>query len=530
VSLRGKLVLLISGLGAALVVLAFALVHHVFTDYVIRVAQGDVAAARGLLGQAVDKSLEGYALQARVIADETLLKEALVKGAPDLAYTYADAARDRTSAQYLVVLRADGRVLADIRQQYAVGAPFPISVQGAAERGFLSLDGALVSAAVVPVKLGDRVLGSMLLGDRVTPESLGEVEKSSRSGITVLLGEGTAPISTLGAGEAAEVGRVGCSARRDEVRRIDLGGTPHLLALEPLADIRGKELGCIAVTRSLAGPFAEIHRLQRWLLVSGAVITALAIVAGWLASGRVVQQLAGASMQLASAAAQIYASAQQQEAAGAHQAAGVEEVNRTVVSLLESASHIAGSAHGVLANAERTRETTLSMHKQLAALNGHTDRIAELLEVIREIATRSDLLALNASMEAARAGDAGRAFGVVAGEMRRLAERATDTVQSVKSLLADVRTSGGATRLAADESRALAEGTTESARAITSVTEQQRAATEQVLESTRHIGAVLSESVAAAADARASAGLLKGEADRLAEVVGESRLDRRAPG
>jgi hypothetical protein len=78
---------------------------------------------------------------------------------------------------------------------------------------------------------------------------------------------------------------------------------------------------------------------------------------------------------------------------------------------------------------------------------------------------------------------------------------------------------------ATNEGRELAESTTESARQITRVTEEQRTATEQMLVSMQGISTVLLEWVAAAQEARASAGVLKQEADRLAGVVGDFQLD-----
>jgi methyl-accepting chemotaxis protein len=239
----------------------------------------------------------------------------------------------------------------------------------------------------------------------------------------------------------------------------------------------------------------------------------------------VVRQIGETSVQLATAASEIYASAQEQQATATQQSAGVEEASQTMQSLLESAAHIAESARGVLANAERTRETTDGTSKRFAELTGHTNRIAELLEVIREIADRSDLLALNASLEATRAGEAGRPFSLVAAEMRRLAERVTASVQDVKSLVSDVRAFGSSTIMATEEGRRLAESTTESARQITLVTQQQRTGTEQVSQGMRDITAALTQSVAAASQIRASTEALKTQADRLAEMVGRFRLD-----
>lgn len=235
---------------------------------------------------------------------------------------------------------------------------------------------------------------------------------------------------------------------------------------------------------------------------------------------RVVQQISQTSVQLASAATEIFAAVQDQEGAAARQAAAVEEVSKTMQSLLDSASHIAESARGVLVNAERAKETTDDTSTRIGELSRHTNRIAELLDVIRDIADRSDLLALNASLEATRAGEAGHAFSLVAGEMRRLAERVTATVENVKSLVADIRASGTASVMATDEARKISDGTTESARQITLVTQQQRTGTEQVSQSMRDISALLTQSVSGAKQTRSLAEGLKNQADGLEEVVG----------
>ncbi|HXU74582.1 MAG TPA: methyl-accepting chemotaxis protein [Polyangia bacterium] len=241
-----------------------------------------------------------------------------------------------------------------------------------------------------------------------------------------------------------------------------------------------------------------------------------------------VGQIGETVIQLGSAAAEIYAAAQQQEGASNQQASGVEEVSRTMQSLLDSASHVANSTKGVLTAAERTKQTTDATSKRVAGLGDHTNRIAEVLEVIRDIADRSDLLALNASLEATRAGEAGRAFALVATEMRRLAERVTASVQDVKTLLADIRAFGASTVMAADEGRKLADGTTESARQITLVTQQQRTATEQVLQSMQQITVILGQTVQSVQQARSAVQMLKTLADQLAELMARFRVDERS--
>ncbi|HWO20100.1 MAG TPA: HAMP domain-containing methyl-accepting chemotaxis protein [Kofleriaceae bacterium] len=243
-----------------------------------------------------------------------------------------------------------------------------------------------------------------------------------------------------------------------------------------------------------------------------------------------VSHIAHSASQLAGAASEMYAAAQEQEAAAQQQSAGVEEVARTMESLLVAATHVTESTMGVLTRAERTRETTSRTSERITELSAHANRIAEILDVIRDIADRSDLLALNASLEGTRAGEAGRGFALVAGEMRKLAERVTGSVSDIKKLVSDVRASVSATVLATEESSTLAAGTTESARQINLVTQQQRSGTEQAGQSMRDVATMITQSLAATRQVRSLAEDLKVQAENLNAVVARFRLPARQPG
>jgi methyl-accepting chemotaxis protein len=238
-----------------------------------------------------------------------------------------------------------------------------------------------------------------------------------------------------------------------------------------------------------------------------------------------VREIRGTSVDLASAATEILAASQEQESAAASQSSAMEEINRTMESLAASAAHVSDSVQGVVANAEQTLSTTDRMVSRITELSAHANRIGEILDVIREIADRSDLLALNGSLEASRAGDSGHGFALVATEMRRLAERVTASVEDVKKLVGDIRDSGSSTVAATEEGRRLADGTTEAARQITFVTQQQRSGTEQVSESIRNITDVVTQAVSATAQTRTSAQGLKSQADRLAALVKRFELE-----
>ena len=125
-----------------------------------------------------------------------------------------------------------------------------------------------------------------------------------------------------------------------------------------------------------------------------------------------------------------------------------------------------------------------------------------MVEVIDEIADRSDLLALNAALEGAKAGEAGRGFSIVAAEMRRLAENVMESTKEIKNLITEIRESTHAAKEASDgNKREASEGeklggaamtsvtgilsgiqeTSDAARVIHLATQQQRTATEQVV-------------------------------------------------
>jgi methyl-accepting chemotaxis protein len=255
----------------------------------------------------------------------------------------------------------------------------------------------------------------------------------------------------------------------------------------------------------------------------GDVATAFRVMINSL--GRIVRQIHETSVLLAAAATEIYAASQEQEAAAASQSTAMVEIRQTMESLFEAAAHVSESVRGVLSNAERTLETTDRMVIRIGDLTTHAGRIGEILETIRDISDRSDLLALNGALEASRAGEAGRGFGLVAAEMRRLAERVMSSVHDVRSLVGDIRASGSSTMMATEDSKKLAASTTDAARQITLVTQQQRSGTEQVLQSVREIAETLTQSVAAMAQTRASAEQLKSQADKLSSLVQAFRIE-----
>lgn len=193
-----------------------------------------------------------------------------------------------------------------------------------------------------------------------------------------------------------------------------------------------------------------------------------------------VEQVQSNAAEVSAASREIAAMAQQQERSAIEQSSAIEETRRTVNGLLESARQIAGSAQGVAANAEATLSNASLIHDRIRTLTMHAERITEVLEFIRDVANKSELLALNAALEGAKAGEAGRGFSLVASQMQRLAESVMESVKTVRDLTSDIRKATQATAIATEDATKLAGDTTAAAKRIGVITGEQQASTEQV--------------------------------------------------
>ena len=115
----------------------------------------------------------------------------------------------------------------------------------------------------------------------------------------------------------------------------------------------------------------------------------------------------------------------------------------TAVRSLENASRKADEGErrvtDVISANERVNELAGKMHQSMNELNGQTESISRILDTITDIADQTNLLALNAAIEAARAGEAGKGFAVVADEVRKLAEKTMHATKDVSSAIEQVQ-------------------------------------------------------------------------------------------
>jgi methyl-accepting chemotaxis protein len=288
------------------------------------------------------------------------------------------------------------------------------------------------------------------------------------------------------------------------------------------------------------------------LAISIAAALIASIVAYYLAR-TLNRQISTAVGQVQSSSAELQAAANQQAAGIKEQATSMTEITTTITELLATARQIAESAQRVSQIAEQTATSAQSgdgtvgiAHDSIAAIRRQVDmivnhmlalgkksqEIGSVLDIVSELAEQTNILSINATIEAAGAGEAGKRFAVVADEIRKLADRVADSAKEIRALIDDVRSSVNTTVMATETgSKAVDAGsqqfgdvaasfkaiarlvatTTEAAREIELSTKQQSTAVEQV-------NIAISNVAQAAKESEASTGQTLQTASQLASL------------
>ncbi len=271
-----------------------------------------------------------------------------------------------------------------------------------------------------------------------------------------------------------------------------------------------------------------------------------------------VSAISAASSELSAQIEQSDRSAVESSQRLSEAATAMNEMNATVQEVARNASSAATVSAETRNNAEegqkilsnamasinQVQKVSMELKEDMSTLHGHTQNISQIMNVISDIADQTNLLALNAAIEAARAGEAGRGFAVVADEVRKLAEKTMASTNDVSQAITAIQSSAQqsvdrmeealgnveqATNLAQQSGEALqqivrnVEDTADQVRAIATASEEQSAASEEINQSITTVNEMSSQTTQAMNEASKAIADLAQQTDRLSALIGDMK-------
>ena len=262
------------------------------------------------------------------------------------------------------------------------------------------------------------------------------------------------------------------------------------------------------------------------VFIARSIIKVLSRVVAGLDEG--ADQVNDASGQVASASQQLAEGASEQASSLEETSGALEEMaamTRTNAGNAKEANERASQA-GQAAN--EVDKTVAKLNEAMSAISESSGQISKIIKVIEEIAFQTNLLALNAAVEAARAGEHGKGFAVVADEVRNLAQRAAQAAKETNTLIEDsVNRSRQGTEVVGEVGNALTRivedvgKVTDLVKGISQASQEQAQGVEQVNTAVSQMDKVTQQNASGAEESAAAAEQLSAQAQAVKALVNE---------
>jgi methyl-accepting chemotaxis protein len=243
------------------------------------------------------------------------------------------------------------------------------------------------------------------------------------------------------------------------------------------------------------------------------------------------EHVASASEEISSSATQQAQSAETQKDQTAQVATAMQEMSSTVLQVSDNSNKAADAArkasetarHGgsivdeTLGKMRVIAESVGGTAKKMEELGKSSDQIGRIIGVIDDIADQTNLLALNAAIEAARAGEQGRGFAVVADEVRKLAERTTTATKEIAQMIKNIQDE---TKVAVG---AMEQGTKQVEEGVAS-TAQAGDSLKEIIQMAEQVGEMITHIATAATEQSSASEQVNNNMDQIAKLVKESAV------